>query len=171
MRYAGIIKDDIADSITGINVSFWVQGCNIHCKRCHNPQTWDFSGGKELPDNYLDIIDQYMDADGIQRGLSILGGDPFSGINKYLTNNIVTHVREKFPNRKIYIWTGYLYEDLFNDLTVNAQTLSLIDYLIDGPFEIDKRDVTLKLRGSSNQRIIDVPKTLQLGRIVTLDMT
>ena len=154
MRYAGLMKNDFTDG-ENISVSFWVQGCPWHCKGCHNPQTWDFMGGKELPPDFLKIIDSAITANGIQRNFSVLGGEPLCLENKSLVNEIVAHVRNTFPNIKIYIWTGDTIEHLkkLNDSEINY-ILNNIDVLIDGPFIQEKRDITLKLRGSSNQRIL-----------------
>lgn len=154
MRYAGLMKNDFTDG-ENISVSFWVQGCPWHCKGCHNPQTWDFKGGKELPPDFLKIIDDAITANGIQRNFSILGGEPLCLENKSLVNEIVAHVRNTFPNIKIYIWTGDTIKHLqkLNDPEINC-ILTNIDVLIDGPFIQEERDITLKLRGSSNQRIL-----------------
>lgn len=154
MRYAGLMKNDFLDG-ENVSVSFWVQGCPWHCKGCHNPQTWDFNGGKELPPGFLKIIDNAITANGIQRNFSVLGGEPLCLENKSLVNEIVAHVRNTFPNIKIYIWTGDTIEHLqkLNDPEINC-ILTNIDVLIDGPFIQEKRDITLKLRGSRNQRIL-----------------
>ena len=154
MRYAGLMKNDFADG-ENVSVSFWVQGCPWHCKGCHNPQTWDFNGGKELLPDFLKIIDSAITANGIQRNFSVLGGEPLCLENKSLVNEIVAHVRNTFPNIKIYIWTGDTIEHLkkLNDSEINY-ILNNIDVLIDGPFIQEKRDITLKLRGSNNQRIL-----------------
>ena len=154
-KIADIKYNDVVDCEEGFCVSFWVQGCPWHCKGCHNPQTWDFMGGKELPPDFLKIIDNAIAANGIQRNFSVLGGEPLCLENKSLVNEIVAHVRNTFPNIKIYIWTGDTIEHLkkLNDSEINY-ILNNIDVLIDGPFIQEKRDITLKLRGSSNQRIL-----------------
>lgn len=156
MQYAGLMKNDITDG-NGICVSFWFQGCAFHCKNCHNPQTWDKNGGITIPDNYLEIIDKAITANGIKRNFSMLGGDPFYIHNRKLAATIANHVRKNHPDIKIYIWTGYTYEELkkLDDSDINV-VLKYADYLIDGRYVDDLRDVTLKLRGSSNQRIIDL---------------
>lgn len=153
MRYAGLIKNDIVNG-KNICVSFFVQGCNIHCPGCHNPQTWDFDGGEELPKDILDQIDSAITANGIQRNFSILGGEPFAKQNITLTYTILSHVRNKFPDITIFAWTGYKIEDLWERDTITRNTIKLVNVLIDGPYIKEQRDVTLSLRGSRNQRIL-----------------
>lgn len=158
MRYAGIIKNDIAAG-KGVNVTFFTQGCPHHCPGCHNPETWDFSGGKEFTSEVLNEIIDSLQANGVQRNLSIMGGEPLCEENLFLTYLIISEVRKKYPDIKIYIWTGYTYEDLPKNNRIQ-QILNLTDYLIDGPY-IDKlRDITLKMRGSSNQRIINLKEKI-----------
>lgn len=157
MRYAGMIKNDIAAG-EGVNVSFFTQGCPFHCQGCHNPQTWDFEGGKEFTTETLNEIIDALSANGIQRNLSIMGGEPLCAENVFLVSLIILKVKEKYPDIKIYVWTGYTYEDL---LTRSAEPkvqiiLDNIDYLIDGPFILEERDITLAMRGSRNQRILDM---------------
>ena len=158
MRYAGIIKNDIAAG-KGVNVTFFTQGCPHHCLGCHNPETWDFLGGKEFTSEVLNEIIDSLQANGVQRNLSIMGGEPLCEENLFLTYLIISEVRKKYPDIKIYIWTGYTYEDLPKNNRIQ-QILNLTDYLIDGPY-IDKlRDITLKMRGSSNQRIINLKEKI-----------
>lgn len=157
MRYAGMIKNDIAAG-EGVNVSFFTQGCPFHCQGCHNPQTWDFEGGKEFTTETLNEIIDALSANGIQRNLSIMGGEPLCAENVFLVSLIILKVKEKYPDIKIYVWTGYTYEDL---LARSAEPkvqiiLDNIDYLIDGPFILEERDITLAMRGSRNQRILDM---------------
>ena len=111
MRYADVIWNDIAAG-DGLCVSFYTQGCPHHCPGCHNPQTWDFEGGKEFPASLLDELIIRLNAQGIQRSLCILGGEPLCNENLFLTNLLVSTVREKSPHTKILIWTGYTYEEL-----------------------------------------------------------
>lgn len=161
MRYAGIIKNDIAAG-EGVNVSFFVQGCPIHCPGCHNPQTWNFDGGKEFKLETVNEIIDAIKANGIQRNLSIMGGEPLCKENLFLVNLIVSTVLEEFPDIKIYVWTGYTYEELLdrNDQILN-DLLKKIDYLIDGPFLLEERDITLAMRGSRNQRILNMKEIQQ----------
>lgn len=153
-----MIKNDIAAG-EGVNVSFFTQGCPFKCKGCHNPQTWDFSGGKEFsPATLTELLDA-LSANGVKRNLSIMGGEPLCEENIFLVSLIILSVKEQFPDIKIYIWTGYTYEELEarSQLEPKIKTiLDNIDYLIDGPFILEERDITLAMRGSRNQRILDM---------------
>lgn len=157
MRYAGIIKNDIAAG-DGVNVSFFTQGCHFHCMGCHNPQTWDFSGGKEFTADTLTELLEAINANGVKRNLSIMGGEPLCSENIFLVDMIILEVKKLYPDIKIYVWTGYTYEELLERLDEPKieKILDNIDYLIDGRFEIEKRDITLPMRGSSNQRILNM---------------
>lgn len=165
IRYAGLDKNDILNG-EGFCVSFWTQGCPHKCKGCHNPETWDFNGGLEIEyDNLIDTIIKSINANGITRNFSVLGGEPFCKENLELVNRIIKDVRKKYPKIKIYCWTGYTYEDLIKDNEAK-QILNQIDVLIDGLFILEQRDITLKLKGSLNQRVIDIKNTLLKRRIV-----
>ena len=154
MRYAGLIKDDIVDCDDGICVSLWMQGCPHHCKGCHNPETWDFNGGIEIDrEKLVENVISSLTQNGIKRNFSILGGEPLTPENIVDTANIISKVRESFPDIKIYLWTGYVIEELNKKNIFIKQILKNIDVLIDGPFILEKKDLTLKLRGSTNQRI------------------
>lgn len=156
MQYADVIWNDIMAG-DGLCVSFYVQGCPHRCPGCHNPETWDFNGGKEFPASLLEEIVEKLNAQGINRSLCILGGEPLCPENLFLTTLLIRTVKEKSPKTKIYIWTGYLYEDLLKQENSHMQyILANINTLIDGPFIQEQRDVTLKMRGSRNQRIIDI---------------
>ena len=153
MRYAGIIKNDFS-AAPGISVTFFTQGCPHRCEGCHNPETWDFEGGEEVTnDTILEIIEA-ITANGLHRNLCIMGGEPLCPENQFLTNLIINSVKEKLPDTKIYLWTGYYLEDL--DMSNNRikSILEQVDCLIDGPYDKTKRDVSLFMRGSSNQRIL-----------------
>ena len=158
MKYAGIIKNDMS-AAPGVSVSFFTQGCPHHCIGCHNPETWSFEGGKEFTTQTLTEIEQALSANGIERSLAIMGGEPLCQNNTFLTYLVIKTIKEKLPNTKVYIWTGYYYEDLLklHDPRV-AQILELTDVLIDGPYVEALRDITLPMRGSSNQSVIDLTK-------------
>ena len=153
MRYAGIIKNDFS-AAPGTSVTFFTQGCPHRCDGCHNPETWDFEGGEEVThDTILEVIEA-ITANGLHRNLCIMGGEPLCPENQFLTNLIINSVKEKLPDTKIYLWTGYCLEDL--DMSNNRikSILEQVDCLIDGPYDKTKRDVSLFMRGSSNQRIL-----------------
>lgn len=154
MRYAGVIYNDIT-AAPGLCVSFFTQGCPHRCKGCHNPETWDFKGGLEFTPEVLSEVIEGLTAQGIQRNFCIMGGEPLCPENLFLTQLMVMNVKEKCPDAKIYIWTGYYYDDLTRNNDKRLQIiLDMADYLIDGPFDETKRDLTLVMRGSSNQNII-----------------
>lgn len=157
MRYAGIIKNDTSAG-QGVCVSVFVQGCARHCPGCHNQDTWDFNGGKEFTNEVLMEIIDAITANGIERNFCIMGGEPLCQENMFLTCLLVQTIRDKFPNIKIYIWTGDTYENLINNKHDGKLDIifSKADYLIDGPYIQEERDITLPLRGSRNQRVIDL---------------
>lgn len=165
MRYAGIVKNDFA-AAPGVSVSFYAQGCPHHCSECHNPQTWDFNGGREFTNSTLNELLAALNANGVQRNLSILGGEPLCDENLFLIELVCSEVLKVYPNLKTYIWTGYTFEELRarNNSRLN-HILEMIYCLIDGPYIKAERDITLKMRGSKNQRIIDVQKTLATGAV------
>lgn len=149
MRYAGLIENDIVDSDDGICVSLWMQGCPHHCKGCHNPETWDFNGGIEIDrEKLLENVINSLTQNGVNRNFSILGGEPLAEENLEDTLYIINRVRNKFPKIKIYLWTGYTIENL------KIKDLKKIDVIIDGLYDEKLRDISLPLRGSSNQRIL-----------------
>jgi len=154
VRYAGIIKNDVL-AAPGISVSFFTQGCPHHCKGCHNPETWDFDKGREFTSDTLSSLIADLTANGVERNLAIMGGEPLCQENLFLVDLIIHSVKEQLPKTKIYIWTGYEYEDLKNEPNKTLQDiLSNTDVLIDGPFIEEQRDITLFMRGSKNQRIL-----------------
>lgn len=150
MKYAGIIKNDIANG-PGFRVSFWTQGCPHRCEQCHNPEAWDFNGGYEFTEQTMQSILAAISANGITRGLSILGGEPLCFANAPLTVYVIKRVKEVYPDISIYLWTGYLREEI-----ECLDILKDIDVLIDGPYIAAERDITLPLRGSRNQRIFNL---------------
>lgn len=155
MRYSGVIYNDIT-AAPGLCVSFFTQGCPHQCYNCHNPQTWDFEGGKEFTPDILDQIVEGLTAQGIHRSLCIMGGEPLCSENEFLTLLVIQTVKERLSDTPIYIWTGYLYEELVKRGGHMNQILNMADYLIDGPYIEGLRDITLEMRGSSNQRIINL---------------
>ena len=153
MKYAAIKYNDIVDCESGICVSYWCQGCPIRCDGCHNKQTWDFNGGIEIDrDELVNQIISAINANGIKRSFSVLGGEPMAIENVDNTLYIIKAVRKRYPKIKIYLWTGYVIEALSSD--IDKEIFSLVDVVIDGPYMKNQRDITLNLRGSSNQRVI-----------------
>ena len=158
MRYAGINTNDFA-AAPGVSVTFFTQGCPHRCKGCHNPETWDFDGGKEFTPQVLDELVEAITANGITRSLCIMGGEPLCEENLFLTHLVISYIREKVEGIKIYIWTGFYYENLLKNSSPHLQKiLEMTDVLIDGPYIESLRDITLSMRGSSNQSIINLTK-------------
>lgn len=156
IRVAGINGNDVVNG-KGVSVSLFLQGCHFHCKGCHNPETWDPNGGEAWDWNDLiNHIVELISANGIQRNLSILGGEPFDTYDKRdFIRLLIKVVKQKFPDIKICIWTGYTYKEL-TEITDIGYILQNIDYLIEGPFMLEERDITLKWRGSRNQNVINM---------------
>jgi anaerobic ribonucleoside-triphosphate reductase activating protein len=162
MRYAQVRKLDISNG-EGIGIALFTQGCPYHCEGCFNSETWDFNGGKEYTIEVRDKIVEMCCREGIKR-FSILGGEPLLERNREELMTLCSLVKEANQNIKIWLYTGAHYEDIkdnWYDLLYN-----FIDILVDGPFEFDKRDLTLKFRGSSNQRVIDINKSITEDKIV-----
>ena len=169
MNYADIKKIDVANG-EGVRVSVFVSGCNHHCKGCFNQCAWDFNYGKEFSEKEEQQIIEYMNHDYIS-GLSLLGGEPLEPKNQEGLLPLVKRVKEKFPDKNIWCYTGFDFEkDVVGKIAKNNETtrelLKYIDIIVDGKFEEDKKDLKLQFRGSSNQKIVDVKKSLQTGQIV-----
>lgn len=163
MRYAKIRKMDISNG-EGVRVSLFVQGCSFHCKNCFNPETWDFNGGKDFTTAEVDKIIKLCNKDYIA-GLSILGGEPLHPNNIESVSMLCEYFKFKYPNKTIWLWSGFKYEDILTREN-NYDIFNYIDVLVDGQFEEDKKDLTLKWRGSSNQRVIDCKKSLLENKII-----
>ena len=169
MNYADIKKIDVANG-EGVRVSVFVSGCNHHCKGCFNQCAWDFNYGKKFTEKEEQQIIDYMNHDYIS-GLSLLGGEPLEPKNQEGLLPLVKKVKEKFPDKNIWCYTGFDFEkDVVGKMVKNNETtrefLKYIDIIVDGKFEEDKKDLKLQFRGSSNQKIVDVKKSLQTGQIV-----
>lgn len=158
-RYNKIRKEDVSNG-PGIRVSIFLQGCDIHCKGCFNESTWDFDGGKELTNEKIEELLKLCKRDYI-KGLSILGGEPFAFRNFKTTLMISKKFKELYPNKTVWVWTGHLFEEI-----MNLPGLENIDVIVDGKFNEELKDPNLYYRGSSNQRVIDVKKTLKENKIV-----
>ncbi len=156
MRFSKIKDNDIANGL-GVTMSFWTQGCPHHCKGCFNKETWDFNGGKEFTSSDLKYIIENIDKNNIKRNLSILGGEPLCSQNVDGVINLCKEFKKSYPDKLIYLWTGYTIEN-FNE--VQKEVLNYIDVLVDGKFEEEHKNLSIMLRGSSNQRVIDVKQSL-----------
>lgn len=169
MKYAGLIKNDVVNGYD-VCVSYWCQGCRFRCPGCHNPETWDFDGGADIEeDDLIDKIIESISQNDIQRNLSILGGEPLCPENMRFTARLISAAIEVYPTIKIFIWTGYEFEYLWQVVKDNEYIdyiLAHVDVMVDGKFDLQSRDITLPFRGSKNQRVIDVPKTLANKNIV-----
>jgi len=153
-KIAGIYWDDTA-AAPGISLSVYFSGCHFHCPGCHNPEAWDFNYGEEFTFEKLQEIIEKLNKNGVKRQLSILGGEPLAQENLIAVQTLIDWCKTKYPDLKIYLWTGYTIEELQErHLDIVNHILNTIDVLIDGRYEQDKRDITLPLRGSSNQRVI-----------------
>lgn len=174
MRYADIHKMNISDG-PGIGVSLYVQGCALHCPGCFNEGTWDFDGGKEYTNDTMNTILDLLKPEWMTR-LSILGGEPLCPANykELIKLTYLAHEENKDkPNFKVWMWTGRTYENLMAEINSEPDrkhphplelVLKGVDYLVDGPFIQDKKDLTLKWRGSSNQRIIALNGNEEIGQ-------
>ena len=154
MKYYGYIPNDFING-ENISVSLWTAGCPHRCKGCHNSEMWDYENGYEVPIDIKGQLIKAISANGLVRNFSILGGEPLSEKNRDFILTIVQAIRTAYPSIKIFLWTGYTIEELKNmeDKKINS-ILENIDVLIDGKYDESLRDVTLELRGSSNQRIL-----------------
>lgn len=168
MNYGEIKACDIANG-EGIRVSLFVSGCRNRCKGCFNAQTWDFAFGERFDAASKQRLLSYLEPAYIT-GLSVLGGEPFEPENQRELLPLLREVKKLHPQKDIWAYTGCVFEtDLLQGRAHCAQTdeiLSLIDVLVDGPFVMELKNISLRYRGSENQRIIDVPKTLEAGRVV-----
>lgn len=162
MRYNLIRKMDISNG-PGVRVSVFMQGCSFHCKNCFNPETWDFEGGKEFTDETIEKVLELCSKEHV-KGLSILGGEPMHPKNIDVTTKLAKAFKEKYPNKNLWVWSGFEFD---KDLK-GKEVLNYIDVLIDGVYKDELHDPTLKWRGSSNQRVIDVQKSIKEGKVVML---
>ena len=173
MKYATIKKHDIANG-PGVRVSIFVSGCNHHCKGCFNTQAWDFDYGRKFTEEDIERIINELDHPYVS-GLSLLVGEPLEYSNQKGLLPLLKRVKEKFPEKDIWCYTGYTFDkdivgNLFDNWPETKEVMSYIDVLIDGKFEEDKKDLNLKFRGSSNQRIIDVPESLKVHKVIPYDI-
>ena len=172
MKYAVIKKNDIANG-PGVRVSLFVSGCNHHCKGCFNEVAWDFNYGTPFTEETINEIIDAMSPVHI-KGLTLLGGEPLDPANQGALLMLVKKVKAVYPDKTIWCFTGYDFEkeimcDMIHKVPETKSLIDTFDVLVDGRFEIDKKDITLRFRGSSNQRIIDMHKTRAAGHLVLWD--
>lgn len=159
MNYLEITKDDLLNG-EGVRVTLWVSGCNHHCKNCHNPETWNDKEGKLFDHKAIQEISDELLKPYIA-GLTLTGGDPLYPNNRETIGDLIKEVKRKFPNKNIWLWTGYKWNEI-KDLPF----IKYIDVLVDGEFIQDLHSPNLMWRGSSNQNVIDVKKSLEQDKIV-----
>lgn len=160
MNYTKITTNDIANG-NGIRVVLWVSGCEHFCSQCHNPQTWDKNSGKPFTPKQLEYVINELKNDYIS-GITYSGGDPLFPDNRNVITKVAQLIKYTLPkNRTQWLYTGYKWEEI-KDLEI----LNYIDVLVDGKFEINNKDISLKFRGSTNQRLIDVQKSLKENKVI-----
>lgn len=169
MNYASIKDCDIANG-PGVRVSLFVSGCTHHCKGCFNKEAWDFDYGAPFTQETIDQILKML-SPGYIKGLTLLGGEPFEPQNQGPIVDLLRQIKEKYPQKSIWAFSGYLFDrDILSgklgDWQITEEYLSYLDVLVDGPFVEEKKDLMLRFRGSSNQRLIDVQKSLSAGSVV-----
>lgn len=169
MNYATIKNCDIANG-PGVRVSLFVSGCTHHCKGCFNEVAWDFDYGEPFTQETIELILQMLTPDYVQ-GITLLGGEPFEPQNQPPILDLLRQIKNKYPQKTVWAFSGYLFDkDILSGRLgpweITEEYISHIDVLVDGPFIEAKKDLSLRFRGSSNQRIIDVPASLKAGEIV-----
>lgn len=162
MNYLNILDCDIADGY-GIRVALFVSGCSCHCKGCHSQFSWDPHAGKLFTEDTKNKLFQLLDREYID-GITFSGGHPLEEYNISTITSLCKEIKNKFPQKTIWVYTGFVYEQI-----QNLEIMDYIDVLVDGPFIQELRDITLAWRGSSNQRVIDIKKTKRSGQLCLLD--
>lgn len=172
MYYGAIKKNDVADG-PGVRVTIFVSGCTHHCEDCFQPETWNFEYGQLFTPETEEEILEALKPEYIT-GLTLLGGEPMEPVNQRVLVPFLHRVKETYPNKNIWCFSGYLYDELVGWIIgygrarceVTDEMLSMIDVLVDGEFEKDKRNLMLKFRGSENQRLIDMNRTREQGEVI-----
>lgn len=169
MNYATIKNNDISNG-PGVRISLYVSGCTHHCKDCFNPETWNFDYGDEFNDETVKQIIEAMSPEYV-RGFSLLGGEPFEPENQPKLAELLEELKEVYPNKDIWCYTGYLYdEDIIahklGNPEITDRLLNCIDVIVDGEFQAENKVLDLRFRGSTNQRIIDVKASLVANDVV-----
>ena len=160
IRIAGLVNDSIVDG-PGIRLAVFTQGCAHHCPGCHNPETHDFNGGKEFTDDTINEVLELCNNSYIC-GLSILGGEPLHNKNIEATTKLAKAFKERYPDKSVWVWTGFKFEDYVMDKEITKYA----DFIVDGQFEEENKNPKLLYSGSSNQRVINVKKTMKKGKVV-----
>ena len=163
MNYEKIDKCSVSNGL-GVRTVLWISGCNIHCKNCHNQSTWDFNSGISFTDDTMQEILYDLSKPYI-KGLTLSGGHPLDPINAPEVLKIVKRVKMVFPNKDIWIYSGYVWEDIIKD-DILKEILKRTDVLVDGAYIDELRDISLPFRGSSNQRIINVQESLNQNKVI-----
>ena len=163
MNYEKIDRCSVSNGL-GVRTVLWISGCNIHCKNCHNQSTWDFDSGipfteETMQELLYDLSKPYI------KGCTLSGGHPLDPHNAPKVLEIVKRVKMVYPNKDIWIYSGYVWEDIIKD-DILKEILKRTDVLVDGAYVDELRDISLAFRGSSNQRIIDVPKSLEQNKVI-----
>ena len=169
MHYGKIMECDIANG-TGVRVSLFVSGCRNHCEKCFNPETWDFEYGEEFTDDTIEYILDLLSKSYIE-GITLLGGEPMEPENQPELLRLIRKMKERFPDKTVWCYTGYTIDKLLDTdehchCEDTFEFLSMIDVLVDGRYDESLSDLSLKFRGSSNQRIIDIKKSREEWKII-----
>lgn len=169
MNYADIKQYDVANGI-GVRVSLFVSGCTHACEGCFNKEAWDFNYGKPFTEKEIDDIISYMSPSYVS-GLSLLGGEPMEPQNQEGILPLLRRVHETYPEKTVWMYTGYLFDEdilgrMCKESEISREIISYIDILVDGPFILARKNLKVNFRGSDNQRIIDVKKSLETGEVV-----
>lgn len=159
MNYHKIEKTSVANG-EGIRVVLWVSGCSLHCRGCHNPETWNVNSGKLFDESVKQELFEALDKPYI-KGITFSGGHPLENENISEVYNLCKEIKEKYPTKDIWLYTGYIFEDITSYLI-----LKYIDVVVDGKYIEEEKDITLKWRGSRNQRVISVQQSLKENKIV-----
>lgn len=163
MNYHDITYPDLNNGI-GLRVTLWLSGCNNKCKGCHNPQTWDKNSGTKFDSTAKKRLFDILAKDYID-GITFSGGDPLHENNVEEVNKLIDEIKEKYPKKSIWMFTGNTLENICKDGTIKEEIIKKCDILVDGKFIQEQKDLSLAWRGSRNQRVIDIPKTIKSGEI------
>lgn len=165
MNYHNIVHNDMLNG-DGLRVVLFVSGCSLHCKNCQNPQTWSKDSGIKFDEQAKDEIFEQLSFDYIS-GLTLTGGHPLEHYNLDELTNLCKEIKQKFPKKTIWLYTGFTYEEIYRDYKKGKyEILNYVDILVDGPYVEQLRDISLKWRGSSNQRVIDMQESLKQNKII-----